>query len=344
MTRPARIVSTSPLTTLCAVCCALISSVSFSHARPLDLNKLREDAKSAYAKGDFKTAQRSMAKVVQVLPSSASDYLMLARSAYSNKDHARASAAYSFYFQLNRRPEQRPKDEYKRVKSLVTAKKDKRFIEGSVERIKQVESLAERGELEGAKGALKALSRLRREGLFHPRLKRAYKAIQRALERAQEATLSQWWSARLQVDAPALKALDERWASWESSGLGEADSCAGPRAQLKAISLLRDRPSEALNLLKEVSQSAGRYELSQRHLLLVALARAGSTGEALELTRSLLTRARGADVERLSLLEAQLLAQVSQTAGQAPTEDQLQNLTDLLYVRDPSASPERTTE
>lgn len=308
-------------------------------AKPLDLDRLREEAKGAYAKGDYRLAQRNMAKVVQVLPLSASDYLMLARSAYSAEDHARASAAYSFYFQLNRRPDQRPKDEYKRVKSLVTAQKDKRFIEATLERIKLLEALTEKGELEGSKGALKALNRLRREGLFHPRLHRVYKSIQAALERAQNAALNRWWAAPLRVEAAELRGLDERWASWDSSGLASPEASEAPRAQLKAIQLMSTSPEEALTLLKQVSQRAGSYELSQRYLLLIALVKAGDTGEALELTRSLLTRAQGADVLRLSLLEAQLLAQVSQAAGQAPTEEQLAGLADQLYLRNTGPEP-----
>lgn len=311
------------------------SFIMTAQAKPLDLDRLRDEAKSAYAKGKYSVAQRNFTKIVQVLPLSASDYLMLARSAYSNEDHAHASVAYSFYFKLNRRPDQRPKDEYKRVKSLVIAQKDKRFIEGTLERVKQIEALAKMGELSGSKGAFKALSRLRREGLFHPRLKQAYQSIEQAIEQVHQELVSQWWDATQIAEPNELTALMERWDHWAQLGLGDPEKIKTFQTQLDGMIKLKTNPTEALSLMKEASQQSGSYDLSQRYLLLLALTQAGNQGEALELTRSLLTRAQGADLERLSVLEAHLITQSSLKAGQAPTEEQLMTLVDQLYRHAP---------
>jgi len=326
-----------------ALCLSLTLSLSLwpaaLEAKPLNLDQLREEAKAAYAAGKFSVAQRKMTRVVQALPDSASDYLMLARSAYSDKDHAQASAAYSFYFKLNQRPDQRPKDEYKRVKSLVTAQKDKRFIKATLERIKQLEALAKKGALGGSKGVLKALSRVQREGLFHPRLKRAYREIEGALKRAQSALLESWWLDHLSLEPKQLIEQSEHWQRWGWSIAGDEGVAERQVQLLKVLVKLKDEPQEALELMKTFMAESSGYELRHRHILLICLLSAERDGEALELARSLSDRASGAELLRLQMIETYLSAQVSQEAGQAPSEQQLTSLVDQLYQRSKLKTP-----
>jgi thioredoxin-like negative regulator of GroEL len=292
-------------------------------AKPVELSELREEARVAYKKKQFKRAQQLMTRAVQAHPTSSNDYLMLARSAYANHDHARATVAYKLYFELSRNPEKRAQSEFASVKEKVKGKRAARYEEGCLERVKHVEGLAKRGELKGKGGALAQLNRMKRERLFHPRLKRAYKAVREALNQRHEVLLGRWWGGEPRVSRAELIELSGLWATWGEGLGGSEEEAVRQRSLLLALIDLDERPEEAYKRLTEDPQALNGSS-EARYALLVALFKTARHKEALALTRALITQAPQDRVTRLRLIEAELLSALAQTPSVASLPEPLE--------------------
>jgi hypothetical protein len=298
-----------------------------AHAAPSAsaLEALRDQARAAYEKGRYEVAVESLTTVVQTLPTSASDYLMLARSAYSQKDYARAAVAYAIYFKLERKPNAEVKAEEREVKKLVQGRQDERRMKMSEERARDVEQLALSKELHGPSGALNALLKIQKEMIFHPRLEPAYKAVHDALVSAQRDLLKAWGRLDRELPASEAQALISGWTEWGKTLAGDEEEAREAADLLRALTALRREPAEALKALQTLK---GKDETA-RYALLLATGAAGRAEEALLFAGALTQRASSEDLTRLN----GLLAHYAVRAGRA--EEAARALADALYARPP---------